>query len=132
MNEMYGKVEKIVREQQAKLKEGEPAWCVGEQLLDMARGIPGAAELLAQDLTVEGMGIKYAEKKLKAFADERHRKIGGSCVGILPREAEKILREFYGIHGEAVPEPVVEVRAAADPMMDAPDALDELDIDSLL
>lgn len=132
MNEKYSEVEKLIRAQQAKMKEGEPAWCVGEQLLDMARGIPGAAELLAQDLTVKGMGIADAEKKLRAFADERHKKIGGNCVGILPREAEKILREFYGIHGEAVPAPVIEVRAAADPMMDAPDALDELDIDSLL
>lgn len=132
MNEMYEKVEQLIRAQQEKLKEGEPAWCVGEQLLDMARGVPGAAELLAQDLTVKEMSIVEAEKKLKAFADERHRKIGGSCVGILPREAEKILREFYGIHGEAVPAPVVEVRAAVDPMMDAPDALDALDIDSML
>ena len=141
MEEAVGKIES----QQAGLAEWEPAFMVGEQLKDICRYIPGAAELIAQDIEREGMGLRDAEAKIRERADELHRKarggkaslekraahdktdaakekdakagkgkqgdkkaavapkggaVGGAkydAVCVSPREAEAILRKFYGI-----------------------------------
>lgn len=71
-----------------------PVWMVGEQLKDMLRAEPHLAEIIVQDLDVEDMSLKDCEKKIKKFAD-KHKKGGFSCV--LPLEAERIIREFYGL-----------------------------------
>lgn len=81
-------------EKQQKGRENTAPWMVGEQLKDIARREPVSAELLAKDLTVTGMGIADAEKKIKAYAD-KHKK--GSCAVVPPNVAEDILREFYGL-----------------------------------
>lgn len=110
--------------QQKGLKQGSPAWCVGEQLKDMCRSIPGAAELVAQDLTVKEMGIVEAEKKIRAAADEYHKKNGGAVGFVSPMEADRILREFYGISGQAAPVQEQEEREAvkaSEPVVEAGD-----------
>lgn len=83
-----------LREQQSKVKERSPQWMVAEQLIDLVRAEPRCAEILAQDLEVEAMSITEAEKKIKAYADG-HRTGNFACV--TPGEAERILREFYGL-----------------------------------
>ncbi|OUN08428.1 MULTISPECIES: hypothetical protein [unclassified Flavonifractor] len=83
-----------LREQQSKVKERSPQWMVAEQLIDLVRAEPRCAEILAQDLEVEAMSITEAEKKIKAYADG-HKTGNFACV--MPGEADRILREFYGL-----------------------------------
>lgn len=85
--------ERLIERQQAG-KEGTATWMVGEQLKDICRREPAAAELLARDLELPEMSIQEAEKKIKAWADKH--KVGNfACV--IPQKAEEILREFYGL-----------------------------------
>ena len=93
---MIEKAIEMIAEQQ-KGKENTAPWFVGEQLKDICRATPGAAELVAQDLAVKEMSIADCEKKIKALADERHKKNKGNCAFVSPIEADKIIREFYGI-----------------------------------
>ena len=81
-------------------KERTPVWMVGEQLKDMLRDEPHLAELVAQDLDVKEMSLAECEKKIKAFADA-HKRGGFSCV--IPSEAERIIREFYGLPARGEP-----------------------------
>ena len=96
---------RMLKEQQAKVPEGTAAWMAAEQLMDICRAEPYSAELIAQDLENKSMSITEAEKKIKARADEKHKKNGGWSVCVTPKEAEAILREFYGLpqRGEAAP-----------------------------
>ena len=93
-----------IEEQQAKVKARSAQWMVGEQLKDICRREPASAELIEQDLQVKEMSIVEAEKKIKAFAD---RNKTGNFACVTPVEAEKILREFYGL-----PEPFEDGGAA--------------------
>lgn len=83
-------------------KERTAVWMVGEQLKDMVRCEPHLAELVAQDLDREGLSLVECEKKLKAYAD-KHKTGSSYCVA--PVDAERIIREFYGLpaRGEALP-----------------------------
>lgn len=90
----FEKLENIIREQQ-KGKEALPEFTVGEQLLDMARNNPEITELLVQDLDVPEMNLTAAAAKIKEYADEKHKKSGGKCVCVTPKEAETVLRAFY-------------------------------------
>ena len=94
---MNNKTEEAVRaieDQQKAVKERSPQWMVGEQLKDICRREPESAELIGQDLRVEKLSITEAEKKIKAFADA-HKTGNFGCV--TPIEADRILREFYGL-----------------------------------
>ena len=77
--------EKIRAQQGA---ERTPVWMVGEQLADIIRRDESAQEIVSRDLDQNG------EKKIKAFAD-KHKTGNFACV--IPSEAERIIREFYGI-----------------------------------
>lgn len=88
-------LEKI--EAQQKGKEYTDAWAVGEQLKDMLRDEPDLEEILDKDLDQKGMGLEDAARKIKAWADEKHRKQKGNCVCVPPQVAEGIIREFYGL-----------------------------------
>lgn len=99
---------RAIEAQQSKVKDRSPQWMVGEQLKDICRREPRSAELLAQDLKVAGMSITAAEKKIKAYADS-HKTGNFSCV--TPMEADRILREFYGLP---------ELSAAPPPAADPP------------
>ena len=79
---------------QQKGRENTAPWMVGEQLKDICRREPKAAELVDRDLDVKEMSIVECEKKIKAYADS-HKK--GSCAVVPPNVAERIIREFYGI-----------------------------------
>lgn len=95
VNEMW--IEKavgLIEEQQKAVKERSAQWMVGEQLKDMCRREPECAELLYQDLQVKEMSITEAEKKIKAFADKNKT---GNFACVTPMEADRILREFYGL-----------------------------------
>ena len=81
-------------EAQQKGKENTALWMVGEQLKDICRREPRAAELVDKDLDVKEMSIAECEKKIKAWADA-HKK--GSCAVVPPNVAEEIIRKFYGI-----------------------------------
>lgn len=83
-----------LREQQSKVPDRSAPWMVAEQLKDICRRDPDSAELIAQDLDNPDMSIVEAEKRIKAFAD-KHKTGNFSCVA--PDQAERILREFYGL-----------------------------------
>ena len=71
-----------------------PVWMVGEQLADIIRNDPAAQEIVSRDLDQSGMSLADCEKKIKAFADKRKT---GNFACVIPLEAERIIREFYGI-----------------------------------
>ena len=106
----------MLREQQAKVAEHSAPWTVAEQLMDICRAEPYSAELIAQDLENKSMSIVEAEKKIRARADEKHRKNGGSSACVTPKEAEEILRKFYGL-----PDPGASAEAPAGVLLDFAD-----------
>ena len=53
--------------QQAAVEERSPQWAVAEQLKEICRADPAAAEMIYQDLANEEMSITAAEKKIKAY-----------------------------------------------------------------
>ena len=83
--------EKIRAQQGA---ERTPVRMVGEQLADIIRHDERAQEIVSRDLDQAGMSLADCEKKIKAFAD-KHKTGNFACV--IPSEAERIIREFYGI-----------------------------------
>lgn len=88
-------VEKVIKKIEAQQpKERTAVWMVGEQLKDMVRAEPSLAEIVDKDLDVPEMSLTACEKKIKAFAD-KHKTGGFACV--IPLEAERIIREFYGL-----------------------------------
>lgn len=91
---MIEKAIEVITAQQAKLDKYHPAHMVGEQLKELVKTTPGAADLVSADLMQSGMGLTDCEKKIEAFAHSH--KVGnrGCCP---PDEAEKIIRKFYGI-----------------------------------
>ena len=96
MSEIFMKLCLKIDEQQ-KGKENTAVWGVGQQLKDICEKSDKAAEIVLQDLDVSEMSIVECEKKIKAFADERHRQTKGSSVFVSPSEAENIICDFYGI-----------------------------------
>ena len=97
----------VIRNQMNKLDEYHPARMVGMQLQDILRSCPGAAAIVLQDMQGKGFSLTECEKKIKAKADEIHKKRGGN-VAIPPHIAEAIIREFYGI-AEFAPETAEEM-----------------------
>ena len=67
---------------------------MGEQLKDILRAQPEAADLVARDLDQKGMGIADCEKKIAAFAKTNSQGNMGFCG---PADADRIIREFYGL-----------------------------------
>lgn len=94
MNSQQEEAVRRLREQQAGVKEHSAPWMVAQQLMDICRHEPASAGLILQDLDRESMSIVEAEKKIKAYADA-HKTGGFACVP--PDEADRILREFYGL-----------------------------------
>lgn len=78
-------------------KENTGPWMVGEQLKDICRADPHCAEIVSQDLENKAMSLEACEKKIKAKADELHKKNEQRCVCIPPNVAEQVIREFYGL-----------------------------------
>lgn len=76
--------------QQQKGHERGPVFWLGEQLRDICRMTPGAAELVANDLERKGMGLVDCEKKLAELAQKNRGQIGAE-------DADGVIREFYGL-----------------------------------
>ena len=83
-----------IEAQQQKHKQGSAPWCVGEQLMDMLRAEPALAPLVEQDLAQPGMGLVECELKIRDFAGKHKDGNVGFCG---PADAERIIREFYGL-----------------------------------
>lgn len=103
-----------IRAQQG--EEGADVWMIGEQLLEIAEREPASAALIEKDLEVADMSLPEAAKAMKAFADEKHRKVKGRCACVTPKEADGVLRKFYGLplRDEAQAEPVAAVHKQED------------------
>lgn len=87
-------------------------WMVGEQLKDICRSDPAAAELLLADLLHNPeMTLAAAEKKIAERA--RQNKVG-NCGVVTPQEADEILREFFGLGAAGQPAPKAKVLDLAD------------------
>ncbi len=96
--------EAIAKIEAAQPKEHTAVWCVGEQLKDILRAEPQFAELVCQDLDNPEMKLEMCEALIKARADELHKKNEGSCSCVTGREAEEIIRKFYGLGKAGTPE----------------------------
>lgn len=109
-------------EAQQKGMENNPAWMVGEQLKEICRREPQSAELVAKDL--DAITIADVAKRIKAWADEVHKKQPGNCVCVPPNVAEGIIREAYGLpSGQQQPEPAPAPQPAAPMLLDLSDFL---------
>lgn len=95
------KVIEAIEKQQEKLKKFSMAHTVGEQLKDILRDQPTASGIVLQDFENAGMGITDCEKKIADYASKHREGRAGCCP---PQEADRIIREFYGI--PARPDPV--------------------------
>ena len=93
MTDITAVLDKITA-QQNQHKKGTAPWCVGEQLKDILRAQPEAADLVDQDLEQKGMGIADCEKKIAAFAKSNSQGNVGYCG---PADSDRIIREFYGL-----------------------------------
>lgn len=87
---MINTVIKQIEGQQAG-KENTAPYYVGEQLKDIIRNNPQAAEIVGQDLKIKEMSIVECEKKIKAYAD-KHKKNNFACV--TPQQAENMYDEI--------------------------------------
>ena len=103
-----------IRAQQG--EEGTDVWMIGEQLLEIAERELASAALIEKDLEVADMSLPEAAKAMKAFADEKHSKIKGNCICVTPKEADGVLRKFYGLplRDEAQAAPVTTVHKQED------------------
>ena len=94
-----GFLEEAIRKIEASQpKEQNAVWGVGEQLKDILRDEPQLAELVCQDLDNPEMKLEMCEALIEAKADEKHKKSGAGSVCITPKEAEAIIRKFYGLN----------------------------------
>lgn len=94
---------------------------VGQQLKDILRGDPALEEIVDKDMDVKEMSLANAANKIKAWADEQHKKTKGSCVCVSPDVADGIIREFYGLPACSAYEPAAPVAAEDDALPDFAD-----------
>ena len=90
----YEEAVQEITAQQQKLDQWHPAFQLGDQLKDILSGMQDAAPIVLQDLKQQGMKLTDCEKKIADFAQKHKRGIAGCCP---PKEADRIIREFYGI-----------------------------------
>lgn len=82
--------------EQTKDKSGTVNMC-GRQIWDIVQTNPDFAEIISADLDSKEMTLTMCEKKIRACADEKHRKEKGGSAAVSPAEAENIIRKFYGL-----------------------------------
>lgn len=96
--ETMGKVKVLEMISAQQPKEENDVWMVGEQLKDIARESEETAEILEKDLGVPEMELAKAAAEIRKAADKKRGGMrGASCVVITPKEAEAVLRRFYGL-----------------------------------
>lgn len=96
MEALQKAIEKI-KEQQSGEKPHSQARMMGNQLIGMLMRCPEAAQVVLTDLEGESMSIQHCAAKLKAHADEIHKKEKSNVVAVSPEEAAKVIADFYGI-----------------------------------
>lgn len=106
---------------QQKGKEGQPSYMVGEQLKDICRREPESGAMIEKDL--DTITLDTVANKIKARADELHKKQKGNCVCITPMEAERIIRQAYGLPGAAQMEAQEQQKKADPDFLDLADFL---------
>jgi len=94
--------EMMINKQLESAKEGSLEYGVGMALIEICKANPLADELVAQDLTIEAMSIKKCGEKLYEYANKNK---SGNSFCMSPQIADKIIKEFYGIHDTASPAP---------------------------
>lgn len=91
---MLSKAIEMIEKQQGKADSRSHVFFIGEQLKDICRADPSAAELVAQDLENETMGLLVLKRKFDEFAQANRK---GNQAIITPAEADELIRKFYGI-----------------------------------
>lgn len=97
MNATQEEAIRKLREQRDRFPAHSAPRMVAEQLTDICRMEPASAAILLPDLDNPEMSVARAEAKIHAYADSLHKEVRGSGVCVSVAEAEKILREFYGL-----------------------------------
>ncbi len=93
---MFDLVCKRITEQQENASLAVRA--LGSQLKDILRKLgPEACDIVLKDLDKPEMSLSECEKEIHAYADELHKKYKGASVCVTGDEAERIIKEFYGI-----------------------------------
>lgn len=96
---MENKCMQLIAEQQGTQKNH--VYWLGEHLKDICRTTPGAWDLVAVDLEMPSKSLTDLEKEINANA-----KKNGGCSPF--PEADKIVREFYGLPlRDEVPTPAI-------------------------
>ncbi len=83
-------------------EKGTAVYMIGEQLKDICRtGGSKVCEIVSKDLDKPEMSLSECEKEIHAYADELHEQYKGASVCVTGDEAERIIKEFYGIEALA-------------------------------
>ena len=112
MANVYEKISEL----QAKLDPESCAFEIGEQLKDICRRDPACEAILLEDLQNPAMDLKAADKMLYAWGKTQAKGKGG--YGISGRQAEKLLREFYGLPEAGTAAPAAETPKAESMVLD--------------
>ena len=91
---------KIEIEKMQKGHEGTDVFFCGEQLKDIVGNNAKQAEIVLKDFEA-GMDIKKCAAEIKKLADQKKKNIKGNCVVVSPKEAEEVIRKYYGLNEEA-------------------------------
>lgn len=105
-----------IGELQAKLDPDSCAYEIGEQLKDICRRDPACVEILLEDLQNPDMGLAAADEMLYDWGKKQAKGKGG--YGISGRQAEKLLREFYGLPEAGAAAPAAETPRAESMVLD--------------
>lgn len=94
----------LIEAQQASFEESSMQYFAAEVLKDVCQKDSMAADIIAQDLSVDDMDLKHAASSLYGYAKKNQQK---GCFGMSNSLAEKLLREFYKIpeSGQSTPKP---------------------------
>ena len=84
-----------ISELQGEFNPDSCAFEIGEQLKDICRRDPACEAILLEDLQNPAMDLKAADKMIYDWGKKQAKGKGG--YGISGRQAEKLLREFYGL-----------------------------------
>lgn len=95
LNKFKAEIEKM-----QKGHEGTDVFYCGEQLKDIVGDSASQAEIVLKDFEA-GMDIKKCAAEIKKLADEKKKTVKGNCVVVTPKEAEEVIRQYYGLKEEA-------------------------------
>lgn len=112
MANVYEKISEL----QEKLAPESCAFEIGEQLKDICRRDPACEAILLEDLQNPAMGLKAADKMLYDWGKNQAKGKGG--YGISGQQAEKLLREFYGLPEAGAAAPAAETPKAESMVLD--------------